>query len=31
MSVFVHAESIKTVHAGKRVKKWPMSVYAVVE
>ena len=32
MSVFVHAQGIKTVHAGGRgVKKWQNSVHGVVE
>ena len=32
MSVFVHAQGIKTVHAGGRgVKKWQNSVHVVVE
>ena len=34
MSVFVHAQSIKTVHAGGEgggVKKWQSSVHVVVE
>ena len=31
MSVFVHAQGIKTVHAGGGVKKWQKSVNAVVE
>ena len=32
MSVFVHAEGIKTVHhAGGEVKKWQISVHVVVE
>ena len=32
MSVFVHAEGIKTVHAGgEGVKKWQNSVHVVVE
>ena len=30
MSVFVHAEGIKTVHAGG-IKKWQNSVHVVVE
>ena len=32
MSVFVHAQGIKTVHAGEGgVKKWQNSVHVVVE
>ena len=31
LSVFVHAQGIKTVHAGERVKKWQNSVHIVVE
>ena len=31
MSVFVHAQGIKTVHAGGGVKKWQNSVHVVVE
>ena len=31
MSVFVHAQGIKTVHAGGWVKKWQNSVHVVVE
>ena len=31
MSVFVHAEGIKTVHAGGWVKKWQNAVHVVVE
>ena len=31
MSVFVHAQGIKTVHAGRGVKKWQNSVYLFVE
>ena len=31
MSVFVHAQGIKTVHAGGGVKKWRNSVHVVVE
>ena len=31
MSVFVHAQGIKTVHAGGGVKKWPNSIHIVVE
>ena len=32
MSVFVHAQGIKTVHAGGgRIKKWKNSVHVVVE
>ena len=32
MSVFVHAQGIKTVHAGRAgVKKWQNSVHVVVE
>ena len=31
MSVFVHAQVIKTVHAGRGVKKWQNSVHVVVE
>ena len=32
MSVFVHAQGIKTVHAeGRGVKKWQNSVHVVVE
>ena len=31
MSVFVHAQGIKTVHAGGGVKKWQNSVHLVVE
>ena len=31
MSVFVHAQSINTVHEGGLVKKWQNSVHVVVE
>ena len=31
MSVFVHAQGMKTVHAGGGVKKWQNSVHIVVE
>ena len=31
MSVFVHAQGIKTVHAGGVAKKWQNSVHIVVE
>ena len=31
LSVFVHAQGIKTVHAGGWVKKWQNSVHVVVE
>ena len=31
MSVFVHIQGIKTVHAGEGVKKWQKSVHVVVE
>ena len=31
MSGFVRVQSIKTVHAGKGVKKWQNSVHVVVE
>ena len=31
MSVFVHAQGIKIVHAGVGVKKWQNSVHVVVE
>ena len=31
MSVFVHAQGIKTVHAGEGVKKWQNSVHVVVQ
>ena len=31
MPVFVHAQGIKTVHLGVRVKKWQNSVHVVVE
>ena len=31
MSVFVHVQGIKTVHAGWGVKKWQNSVHVVVE
>ena len=31
MSVFVHAQGIKTVHAGGGGKKWQNSVHVVVE
>ena len=31
MSVFVHAQGIKTVHAGGGIKKWQNSVHVVVE
>ena len=31
MFVFVHAQGIKTVHAGGGVKKWQNSVHVVVE
>ena len=31
MSVFVHAQGIKTVHVGGGVKKWQNSVHVVVE
>ena len=31
MSVFVHAQGIKTVHAGGGVKEWQKSVHVVVE
>ena len=31
MSVFVHDQGIKTVHAGGGVKKWQNSVHVVVE
>jgi hypothetical protein len=31
MSVFVHAQGIKTVHAGGGVKKWQNYVHVVVE
>ena len=31
MSVFVHAQGMKTVHAGGGVKKWQNSVHVVVE
>ena len=31
MSVFVHAQGIKIVHAGGGVKKWQNSVHVVVE
>ena len=31
MSVFVHAQGIKTVHAGEGGQKWQNSVYVVVE
>ena len=31
MYVFVHAQGIKTVHAGGWVKKWQNSVHVVVE
>ena len=31
MSVFVHAQGIKTVHSGGRVKKYQNSVHVVVE
>ena len=31
MSVFVHAQGIKTVHAGGGVKKWQNSVHVIVE
>ena len=31
MSVFVHAQGIKTVHAGGGVKKWQNSVQVVFE
>ena len=31
MSVFVHAQGIKTVRAGGGVKKWQNSVHVVVE
>ena len=31
MTVFVHAQGIKTVHAGGGVKKWQNSVHVVVE
>ena len=31
MSVFVHAQGIKTVHAGGGVKQWQKSVHVVVE
>ena len=31
MSVFVHAQGIKTVHAGGWVKKWQNSVHVVVK
>ena len=31
MYVFVHAQDIKTVHAGGGVKKWQNSVHIVVE
>ena len=32
MSVFVHAQGIKTVHArGREVRKWQNSVHVVVE
>ena len=30
MSVFVHAQAIKTVHAEGGVKKWQISVHVVV-
>ena len=29
--VFVHAQGIKTVHAGGEIKKWQNSVHVVVE
>ena len=31
MFVFVHAQGMKTVHAGGGVKKWQTSVHVVVE
>ena len=31
MSVFVHAQCIKTVHAGGRGQKWQNSVHVIVE
>ena len=31
MSAFVHAQGIKTIHAGVGVKKWQNSVHVVVE
>jgi hypothetical protein len=31
MSVFVHAQVIKTVHAGGGVKKWQTSVHVAIE
>ena len=31
MSVFVHTQGIKTVHARRGVKKWQTSVHVVVE
>ena len=31
MSVFFHAQGIKNVHAGRRVKKWQNSVHVVIE
>ena len=31
MTVFVHAQGIKTVHAGGGFKKWQNSVHVVVE
>ena len=31
MSVFVHAQGIKTIHAGRGGKKWQNSVYEVVK
>ena len=31
VSVFVHAQGIKTVHAGGEIKKWQNSVHVVVE
>ena len=31
MSVFVHTQGTKTVHAGGRVKQWPNSVHLVVK
>ena len=31
MSVFVHDQGIKTVHAGEEIKKWQNSAHLVVE